>query len=70
MHQFTLDDGTSTKYAESSRFAFFCMHVFTALGVFYPLALQLQRRKMLLDFVGTIYAVYGLFAILVLRRFI
>lgn len=69
-HQITVDDGTMSKYIESNKFTFFWMHVFTALGVFYPLALQLQRRKMILDFVVTIYATYGLFAMFVLRRFI
>ncbi|CAG9577902.1 conserved hypothetical protein [Leishmania major strain Friedlin] len=53
---------------EGSECRFYLQHMFAALLCSYPLATLLQRRKLVLDFVVTIYLAYWLLADIVLRR--
>lgn len=55
-------------FTDSSRAQFFWLHVLTALLTAYPLSVLLQRRKLVLDFVLTVYAVYFVLADVFLRR--
>ncbi|CBZ23865.1 conserved hypothetical protein [Leishmania mexicana MHOM/GT/2001/U1103] len=53
---------------DGSERRFYLQHMFAALLCSYPLATLLQRRKLVLDFVVTIYLAYWLLADIVLRR--
>lgn len=56
-------------YIDSSAWQFMWMHVITSMLLTYPLAVLIQRRKLTLDFVGTIFAAYFLLANITLGRF-
>ncbi|KEG12535.1 hypothetical protein DQ04_01631010 [Trypanosoma grayi] len=57
-----------TDVTDGSARRFFFMHVLAALGLSYPLALTIQRRKFALDFAFTLYAVYFVLCCVVERR--
>lgn len=55
---------------EGNALQFFCMHVFTALILAYPLSILLQRRKVVLDFILTSYGLYTVSTCVALKCFL
>ncbi|CAJ1029711.1 Integral membrane protein S linking to the trans Golgi network, putative [Leishmania lindenbergi] len=64
-----VDASIAGRLRDGSERRFYLQHMLAAFLCSYPLATLLQRRKLVLDFVVTIYLTYWLLADIVLRRF-
>ncbi|KAG5473825.1 hypothetical protein LSCM1_04456 [Leishmania martiniquensis] len=62
------DDPIAERLRGESESRFYLQHLFAALLCAYPLAALLQRRKLVLDFVLTIYVSYWLLTNIILQR--